>query len=535
MPKRRALCVFARFTPCFATFHTAQAFFPGTVAFMPPQGMLTLAAYLPKDWEIRFVDENVAPVTDDDLEWCDVLLASGMHVQRGRLNELARLAQERGKPAVVGGPSVSACPEYYPDVDMLHVGELGDATDQLIAHLSASAARPETQLVFRTEERLPINDFPIPAYHLAQLKAYLVLNVQWSSGCPYRCEFCDIPELYGNKARTKSPERLIAELDAIADQVQMGGIYFVDDNLIGSKKAAKELMHHLIAWQKRTGYRLRLAGEATINLAKDTELLGLMRDAYFTDMFFGIETPNLEALRHINKRHNMTMPILDAVKVINDHGIELHGGIIFGFDTDTEDTADQVIDFIRAANIPLLAINVLYALPRTPLHRRLTEEGRLLPTEEVRESNVRFLRPEEEVVESWRRAVDVLYHPKELFRRYEHNVEHTYPNRLQLPMSRFGISTDLVWTGIYATTRMVVIQGLMAEHRREFWSIAWKLLRQGKLDHLLHLGAMGHHLTSYREDVLDARVRASNFNHDGMDEGDARPGLWQRLFGRKAA
>lgn len=221
---RRILCVFPRFSPCFASFHHAFPFFPGTVAFMPPQGILTIAAYLPKKWQVRVIDENATPLTAADIRWADAVMVSGMHVQRRRMAEIAELAHAAGKIAIAGGSSVSGCPEYHPDFDLLQVGELGDSTDDIIAYLDATTERPKAQQVFTTQKRLEIDDFPIPAYDKIDLHKYMVLNIQWGSGCPFTCEFCDIPELYGRRTRTKSVPRLLAELDTIMRQRPVGGI-----------------------------------------------------------------------------------------------------------------------------------------------------------------------------------------------------------------------------------------------------------------------------------------------------------------------
>ncbi|HMD03308.1 MAG TPA: cobalamin-dependent protein, partial [Candidatus Baltobacteraceae bacterium] len=182
---------------------------------MPPQGILVIAAYLPANWDVRFLDENVRAARAADFDWAEVVLVSGMHIQRSQIDDINARAHARGRVTVLGGPSVSGCPEYYPDFDYLHVGELGDATDALIARLEESVARPPAQVRYETGERLPLGDFPIPAYDLIDVAQYFLGSVQFSSGCPYRCEFCDIPELYGRNPRLKTPEQIVAELDAI--------------------------------------------------------------------------------------------------------------------------------------------------------------------------------------------------------------------------------------------------------------------------------------------------------------------------------
>jgi radical SAM superfamily enzyme YgiQ (UPF0313 family) len=253
--ERRVLCVFPAYAHSFGTFSHAYRLLWRVRAFMPPQGLLVIAAYLPERWSIRFVDENLQPAAAADFAWADVVLISGLHVQAPQIRDIVRRAKAAGKATVLGGPSVSAAPEMYPEVDYLHIGEIGDATDALIVRLDRSIAPPQAQLRFATQERLPLAEFPIPAYGLLPLGRYLLGSVQFSSGCPYLCEFCDIPALYGRQPRLKSPHQLIAELDSIlAQRPHPGMVYFVDDNFIGNRKAAREILPHLVAWQKQRGY-----------------------------------------------------------------------------------------------------------------------------------------------------------------------------------------------------------------------------------------------------------------------------------------
>src|SRR5262249_45757225 len=253
---RKILCVFPRYAPSFGTFQHAYPLFGRRArAFMPPQGLLVVAAYLPERWQVRFVDENIASARPDDFEWADAVLVSGMHVQRPHIHDVIRRAHAPGRPVVLGGPSVSGCPEYYPDADILHLGELGDATDAVIRRLDEGVGRPAAQLSFETTERLPLADFPQPAYRVLALRQYFIASVQFSSGCPYLCEFCDIPTLYGRNPRLKRPEQVLAELDEIA-AAGATSVYFVDDNFIGNVRATLELLPHLIEWQARRNYPL---------------------------------------------------------------------------------------------------------------------------------------------------------------------------------------------------------------------------------------------------------------------------------------
>ena len=242
---RNVLCVFPHYTPAFGTFAHAFPLLYKVQAFMPPQGLLVIAAYMPERWAVRFIDENIAPAKAADFAWADVVFVSGMHIQAPQIRDIHARARAAGKPTVLGGPSVSGAPEMYPDIDYLHLGEVGDATDALIARLDESVASPAAQVRFQTIERLPLSDFPAPAYDQVNLGRYLIGSMQFSSGCPYQCEFCDIPALYGRQPRLKSAEQIIAELDAIMAQPERPyNIYFVDDNFIGNKKAAKEILRH---------------------------------------------------------------------------------------------------------------------------------------------------------------------------------------------------------------------------------------------------------------------------------------------------
>jgi len=271
---RRILCVFPRYTSSFGTFEYAYPLTDGVQAFMPPQGLLLIAAYLPANWPVRFIDENIRPATQEDFEWAEAVFVSGMHIQRQQMNDICRRAHAFDLAVAIGGPSVSACPDYYPSFDYLHVGELGDATNDLIARLAHDPSRPEQQVVLKTVDRVAMTDFPIPAYELAEVKKYFLGSIQYSSGCPYQCEFCDIPGLYGRNPRLKSPDQIIAELDKLRECGVTGSVYFVDDNFIGNRKAALDLLPHLVEWQKRTGYVMRLACEATLNIAKRPEIPG---------------------------------------------------------------------------------------------------------------------------------------------------------------------------------------------------------------------------------------------------------------------
>ena len=508
--KRKILCVFPRYTPSFGTFEYSYPLTDGVRAFMPPQGLLVVAAYLPADWEVRFVDENMRVATEADFTWADAVFVSGMHIQRRQITDICKRAHAFDRPVALGGPSVSACPDYYPSFDYLHVGELGDATDQLIQQLARDVSRPEKQVVFTTKDRVEMAAFPIPAYELADIDRYFLGSVQYSSGCPYQCEFCDIPGLYGRNPRLKTPQQVVAELDKLVECGLAGSVYFVDDNFIGNRKAALELLPHLVEWQKRHGFRIRLSCEATLNIAKRPEILALMRDAFFVTVFCGIETPDPDALKAIHKDHNMMVPILDAVKTLNDYGLEVVSGIILGLDTDTPETGRHLLEFIEQSKIPLLTINLLQALPKTPLWDRLAREGRLVEDEE-RDSNVQFRLPYEHVVTSWRNCMKDAYQPERIFARYEHQVAHTFPNRLKPEGGRAFTFHD-IRRGFRMLRRVVWNVGIAGDYKRVFWRFALARLARGDLEGLLIAAVISHHLIVFSREASGGRQNASNYS-----------------------
>jgi radical SAM superfamily enzyme YgiQ (UPF0313 family) len=478
---------------------------------MPPQGLLLIAAAVPPDWEVRFIDENMGPARERELAWADVVFVSGMHVQRFAIEELNQRAHRIGKTTVLGGPSVSACPEWYREFDYLHIGELGDATCELFAQLDADPRRPPTQRCYRTRERTALTEFPVPAYHLAQLPRYFLGSIQFSSGCPYRCEFCDIPMLYGRVPRLKSAAQVCHELDTLLAQGMVGAVYFVDDNFIGNRRATRELLPALIDWQQRHGYPFQLTCEATLNIAKYPDLLALMREAYFTTVFCGIETPELTALRAMEKSHNAMVPLYESIERLNSYGLEVVSGIILGLDTDTPETPERIREFVERSRIPMLTVNLLQALPRTPLYERLNAEGRV-NDDPQRHSNVVFRQPYEQVVGSWKRLIAEIYQPEALYGRFAHNVEHTYARRIQPPRSLKSLTWRDAQLTLRILTNLTLRVGLLADYRATFWRMAWPLVRAGRLPEAIHVGLVAHHLIKFAREAVRGQQSASFYS-----------------------
>jgi radical SAM superfamily enzyme YgiQ (UPF0313 family) len=510
--RRRVLCIFPAYTPSFGIFSHAYRLLPRVRAFMPPQGLLLIAAYLPASWSVRFIDENVTQATAGDLGWADFIFVSGMHIQAPQIHDIATRAKRAGKVIVLGGPSVSGAPELYPEFDYLHIGEIGDGTDHLIASLDESAAPPSKQVRFETKDRLPLCDVPAPAYNLIRLDHYLIGSLQFSSGCPYRCEFCDIPALYGRQPRLKTPEQITNELDEMLKQPgHPAVVYFVDDNFIGNRKAARDMLPHLIEWQRRHDYPLQFACEATLNLAKQPEILSLMRRAQFLTVFVGIETPEADALKAMRKEHNSALPMMEAIKTLNSYGLEVTSGIILGLDTDTPDTEGRLKEFIDLSQIPILTINLLQALPRTPLWDRLKLVDRLIVDDAGLESNVRFLRPHDDVVAMWRRCVMYAYDPERLFARFAYQVDATFAHRLNAP-ARGKLTIRNLREAVVLAFNLVLWVGLLSNYRRSFWRAAYHALKRGQIDAALGMGLVAYHLIEFSREAFRGDQNASFYS-----------------------
>jgi radical SAM superfamily enzyme YgiQ (UPF0313 family) len=520
--ERRVLCVFPHYSPAFGTFNHAYRLMKGVRAFMPPQGLLLIAAYLPQQWQVRFIDENILRATSADFAWADIVAVSGMHVQAEQIHDIAARAHAAGKVVVLGGPSASASPQMYPEVDYLHIGEIGDATDRLIAHLDANIAPPPAQMRFEAKQRLALHDFPIPAYHLVPLKRYLMLTLQFSSGCPYLCEFCDIPNLYGRQPRFKTPAQITAELDAMRRQKgHPPVVYFVDDNFIGNRKAAKDMLPHLLAWQQQHGFPLQFYCEATLNIAKQPEILALLRACAFLGVFVGIETPEADALRAMRKNQNVAAPILESISTLNAYGLEITSGIILGLDTDSEDTESRLKDFIDISQIPVLTINLLQALPRTPLWDRLQRAQRI-DEDPSRESNVRFLRPYEEVVAMWHRSIAHANDPERLFARFRHQIDATYVNRIITP-ARGKLNWANLSGALVLAFRVALHVGILSDYRRPFWRAVRHAMRRGQIDAMLGMGFVAHHLIQFTREALRGEQNASYYSSKARKTGAVAP------------
>jgi len=395
-----------------------QYFLPlvGQRALMPPLGLLTIAAMCPADWEIRLIDTNCTELTDDDAKWADIILMSAMLPQRTSLFELARRCRVSNAVLVVGGPYPTACPdECRPHFDVVVMNE-GEVTwPMFLADFLAGRYEP----VYRAEEKPDMSASPCPRFDLLQLGHYAIIPLQFSRGCPYLCEFCDIIVMYGRRPRTKSPAQFVAELQALYDVGYRGSVFVVDDNFIGNKKHVKALLPQIEAWNAEHGHPFHFGTEATVNLADDPELMQLMHSANFMWVFLGIETPSVESLKETRKTQNVTeVSLLDRVRRIQSHGMFVYGGFIIGFDSDPPDIFDRQIEFITQAAIPSAMIGPLVALPGTPLYQRLLAAGRIIDEGRDQQrtpasgfTNIRTKMPEAALLHGYAHILRRIYEP----------------------------------------------------------------------------------------------------------------------------
>jgi radical SAM superfamily enzyme YgiQ (UPF0313 family) len=386
---------------------------------------------LPKHWDLRLIDMNVAPLRDVDLLWADVVLTSTMVVQAPSLDEVVARCNRLNVPVVAGGPHASISPDRLRGVDHVFIGEAEGGIAALVEDLEGGRAKP----VYRAGSFPDVDESPVPRFDLLDLGAYASMAVQQSRGCPFGCEFCDIWKLYGRRSRIKAPERMVAELDALHAAGWRGSVFFVDDNFIGNRRLARRSLSALGQWQGAHDFPFNFYTEASVNLGADDELMRLMRDAGFNWVFLGIETPSVDSLVGANKPVNAKLDLLEAVRRIQAYGIEVSSGFIVGFDEDTDDIFDRQIAFIREAGIPMAMVGILTALNGTELYERLRLEGRLLGESYGNnthsfEPNFVPRMPTDRLVDGYKRVMRTLYDPtlSNYFHRCRRLLDRLGPN-----------------------------------------------------------------------------------------------------------
>ncbi len=499
----RVLLLYPLFPKSFWSFDKALELI-GRKVSLPPLGMITVAALLPQTWEFRLIDRNVQSETEADWDWADLVIVSGMIVQKLDMLQLIRQAKQRGKLVAVGGPYVTSVPEAALEagVDFLVLDE-GEITLPLLVE---ALERGETSGVFSANGEKPdVTSTPIPRFDLLDLTVYNEMSVQFSRGCPFQCEFCDIIVLYGRKPRTKSPAQLIAELQSLYDLGWRRSIFIVDDNFIGNKRNVKLLLRELGPWMAARRYPFRLATEASVDLAQDKELLDLMVASNFGSVFLGIETPDTESLALTQKFQNMRHSLIESVQIINHAGLSVMAGFILGFDGEKPGVGDRIIEFVEATAIPKAMFGVLQALPNTALWKRLQKENRLLEGSEETQGHQMTLtnfiptRPVEELAREYVSCFWELYEPSRyLSRVYRHYIAmKPFPHKVPFRM--------LELIEIQAVLTICWRQGIKRNTRFQFWRQLFSMLRKNPGVFIPYLSncALVEHFIEYRQIVRD--------------------------------
>jgi len=390
-----------------------------------PLGLMTVAALLPQHWRFRLVDENVRPLADADLEWADIVLAGGMLPQQKGMLSVIRRAHDRHRSVVVGGPDPTEQPHVYQQADFLVLGE-GEVT---IPPFIEDLGKRVTSGLYTSSQRADMTQAVVPRFDLIRFADYLHVGVQFSRGCPFNCEFCDIIELFGRRPRTKTPDQILAELQALYDLGYRGHVDFVDDNFIGNKARGMEVLQAVADWSRRHDYPFYFSTEASINLVKEERLLRLMQENDFRWVFVGIESPDEKVLTQTQKTQNRGLSVTEAVRTLNSHGMIVNGGFILGFDGETESTAGNMIDLIQDTGICMAMVGTLSALPDTQLSRRLRREGRLFSgglivedtTVDIDQTtsglNFATARPRTDILRDQVNVLRAIYDPREYYER----------------------------------------------------------------------------------------------------------------------
>ena len=442
-------------------------------ATMPPLGLLTVAAMLPEEWNKWLVDVNVTKLTRQGLAWADYVFISAMVVQRDSAREIIARCKEAGVKVIAGGPLFTEEYEQFEEVDHFVLNE----AEVTLAPFLADLERGETRRVYATSEFPDIQQTPVPLWELADVNSYATMAIQFSRGCPFNCDFCNITTLFGHRPRTKTGSQIVAELDSLYDLGWRGGVFFVDDNFIGNKKQLKaEILPALIEWRKdKAG--LPFSTEVSINLADDEELMRMMSEAGFTTVFVGIETPNEDSLTECSKNQNKNRDLVESVKRIQRAGLQVQGGFIVGFDSDPPSIFQRQIDFIQRSGIVTAMVGLLQAPRGTRLYERLKREGRILgemsgdnvngSTNIIPRMGLATLR------EGYRKVLDQIYSPRLYYERVKTFLQEYEPPRIKVHFE---------FEYILAFLRSIYQLGIKGVERVHYWRLFfWTLFRRPRL------------------------------------------------------
>lgn len=445
---------------------------------MPPLGLITVAALCPESWTLRLVDQGVEELTDEDILWADLVMVSAMTVQRDGLREVLARARRLGRRTMVGGPYASGEPaRMLAMADHVVAGEPDEVFGEIARDLEEGTARRLYEIVDKPD----VTRTPAPRFDLLNFDCYASMSVQFSRGCPFQCEFCDIIILYGRKPRTKLPAQMMAELDTLLSLGWRKQVFMVDDNFIGNHARALELCVELEKWQQARGYPVMFYTEASMDLARKSALMDAMVRANFFYVFLGIESPSKEALQQVKKLQNLAMDPVSCIDTIHKKGLWVTGGFIVGFDSDTEGIFEQQVEFIERTAIPWALINFLHALPRTALYDRMEHEGRILESRgsssDGTPPNFHTRMEPRVLLRGFGRTVAAIYDPETFYARAWRSLQSWESKRCQHPAQH---PTALAIVGILA--RSIWLQGVRSSYRKAYWKYFLKFLTRFPLN-----------------------------------------------------
>ncbi len=501
-PSVKALLIWPRFPASFWSFEGILDIVP-IETDQPPLGLLTVAALCPKNWTLRLIDRGFEELQDADILWADLVMVSGMRVQKEDIQETLIRARELGRRTMIGGPFASSEPELLLQfADHVVVGE----PDEVFPEIAADIERGSAKSLYVVTEKPDVSKSPLPRFDLLKIEKYASMAVQFSRGCPFQCEFCDIITIYGRKPRTKSPAQLIAELNALYELGWREQVFIVDDNFIGNHKRAFELSLELRQWQESRGYPMLLYTEASVDLAQKPELIKAMVDANFFYVFIGIESPSPTSLTEAKKYQNLRRDPLESIRFIQSEGLWVTAGFIVGFDSDTEEIFDLQAEFIEAAAIPWAMVGFLQAPPTTPLFDRMMNEGRLLmestATSNFDPPNFETLLPLPVLLKGFRKVLASIYAPSAFYER-------SYRSLLQWKARKPQKASKIPFVPLMGIViRSILHQGIRSSYRKSYWKFLWRLLSRwpfngAKFSLGFAMLLSGHHFIRYANTVVD--------------------------------
>jgi radical SAM superfamily enzyme YgiQ (UPF0313 family) len=468
------LLVYPMYPDTFWSFKHALKFVSKKASF-PPLGLLTVAAMLPKDWNKKLIDMNAGPLTDDDIIWADYVFISAMSIQSESANFVIERCKRLNTKIVAGGPLFTSSSEYYQNIDHLILNEAEITLPLFLNDLAKG--RPKQK--YTSDEWAEITTTPLPLWDLVSINNYTSMNLQYSRGCPFDCDFCDITVLYGRKPRTKTKEQVISELDTLYSTGWRGPVFFVDDNFIGNKaKLKKEILPAMVEWNEKRKDPFYFNTEVSINLADDDKLMQLMVKAGFEAVFIGIESPNEESLIECNKTQNRNRDLISSVRMIQESGLEVQGGFIVGFDNDPLSIFDKLTNFIQESGIVTAMVGLLNAPKGTKLQKRLLDEGRLLNdfTGNNTDFSINFVpRMNPKVLlEGYKKILNTIYSPKYYYERVMRFMKDFEPKKKKI----FHFNPNY----ILALFKSMFKLGVIGEERIYYWKLFfWSLFLKPQL------------------------------------------------------